>query len=544
MPARRELHTGRYNFLHRGWSPLEPFDDSVPELLKKKGIYTHLISDHYHYWEDGGSTYHSRFQSWECIRGQEGDPWIGDIGLKDEGTYIEKSSSYGPLANQRRQDQANRKYIREHNEYPQQMTFARGLEFIETNKNQDNWFLQMETFDPHEPFFVPQRFIQIYEEQSQYTYDWPPYGVCRESRESVDSGRAKDGALLSMCDECLGQVLDLMDANDMWKDTMLIVNTDHGYFLGEKDWWSKGAMPTYNEIAHTPLFIWDPSSGVQGQRRQALTQTIDLAPTLLDYFGLPIPEDMQGRSLRETIASDKKIRDYALFGFYGSHVNITDGQYVYMRGPANLENAPLNNYTLMPLDMHERMPVKSLQKAALHEPFAFTKGCPVLQIETNDFWNNISPHYHFGHMLFDLAKDPRQLTPIRDEARELDLMAAMIELMRQNDAPEEQYERLGLPADGNGLSAVLDRDKSYEAMVLNVPAGDYKWTKALKWQYWTLCKIAGGYTSKENIEKLFYEKVQSSEVTSELLLEILKVSVPEDKYRMAAYTMDTMSHIQ
>ena len=56
MPARRELHTGRYNFLHRAWGPLEPFDDSMPELLKKAGIYTHLISDHLHYWEDGGGS--------------------------------------------------------------------------------------------------------------------------------------------------------------------------------------------------------------------------------------------------------------------------------------------------------------------------------------------------------------------------------------------------------------------------------------------------------------------------------------------------------
>ena len=45
IPARRELHTGRYNFLHREWGPLEPFDDSMPELLKKNGTYTHLISD-------------------------------------------------------------------------------------------------------------------------------------------------------------------------------------------------------------------------------------------------------------------------------------------------------------------------------------------------------------------------------------------------------------------------------------------------------------------------------------------------------------------
>jgi len=65
MPARRELHTGRYNFLHRTWGPLEPFDDSVPQMLKENGVYSHLSSDHGHYWEDGGCTYHTRYSSWE-----------------------------------------------------------------------------------------------------------------------------------------------------------------------------------------------------------------------------------------------------------------------------------------------------------------------------------------------------------------------------------------------------------------------------------------------------------------------------------------------
>ena len=43
IPARRDLHTGRINFLHRSWGPLEPFDDSFPELMKKNGIL--LIDD-------------------------------------------------------------------------------------------------------------------------------------------------------------------------------------------------------------------------------------------------------------------------------------------------------------------------------------------------------------------------------------------------------------------------------------------------------------------------------------------------------------------
>ena len=67
MPARRELHTGRYNFLHRGWGPVEPFDDLCFEILKKNGIYTHLVTNHRHYWRDGGATYHPRYSSYEFI---------------------------------------------------------------------------------------------------------------------------------------------------------------------------------------------------------------------------------------------------------------------------------------------------------------------------------------------------------------------------------------------------------------------------------------------------------------------------------------------
>ena len=55
MPARRDMHSGRLSFLHRAWGPLEPFDNSFPELLRLNNTYTHLVTDHYHYFEDGGA---------------------------------------------------------------------------------------------------------------------------------------------------------------------------------------------------------------------------------------------------------------------------------------------------------------------------------------------------------------------------------------------------------------------------------------------------------------------------------------------------------
>lgn len=132
MPARREIHTGRYNFLHRSWGPLEPFDDSMPEILKKNGIYTHLVSDHYHYWEDGGCTYHPRYNSWEISRGQEVDPWTGDLNLPDFPDPNPGRVGHGHYASQ---NWRNRKYMQREEDQPQAKTFAMGLDFIEKNHN-------------------------------------------------------------------------------------------------------------------------------------------------------------------------------------------------------------------------------------------------------------------------------------------------------------------------------------------------------------------------------------------------------------------------
>ncbi len=57
MPARKDLLTGRMDFLERGWGGLEPFNETFPEILSKHGIYTHIVTDHYHYFATGGENY-------------------------------------------------------------------------------------------------------------------------------------------------------------------------------------------------------------------------------------------------------------------------------------------------------------------------------------------------------------------------------------------------------------------------------------------------------------------------------------------------------
>ena len=431
MPARRELHTGRYNFLHRSWGPIEPFDDSMPEILKNSGVYTHLISDHYHYWEDGGATYHNRYSSWEIVRGQEGDRWKGRVRDPEPPATINR-----PM----RQDWINREHMSREAAMPQARTFELGEEFILANSREDNWFLQIETFDPHEPFFTQQHWKDLYPHQYEGPlFDWPSYRRVTETREQVSHVRHEYAALVSMCDHYLGRIMALMDELDLWKDTMLIVNTDHGFLLGEHDWWAKCLQPFYDEVIHTPLFIWDPRYRKAGERRRALVQTVDLAPTLLDFFKVPVPADMLGVSLAGAIAGDEQLREAALFGMHGVHVNCTDGRYVYMRAPENMDSQPVYNYTLMPTHMRNPFPVAELRDVTLSEPLSFTKGCRTLRIESPGGMPGGEPmEKPPDTMLFDLVEDPHQERPIEDSAVEQRMVGHLARLLEENDAPPER----------------------------------------------------------------------------------------------------------
>lgn len=467
MPARREMHTGRYNFLHRSWGPLEPFDDSMPEMLHSHGVHSHKVTDHQHYWEDGGATYHQRYSTFEFVRGQEGDKWVGDVEkLRDpnggEGRWPEHRHS--PM---HKQDNINREHMVSSDLQPQHKTFSLGLEFIERNVESDNWYLQIETFDPHEPFFTQAEFQDLYpHEYDGPAFDWPPYREVREDDLTVEHIRYMYAALVTYCDQQLGRVLDVFDKHDLWQDTMLIVNTDHGFLMGEHDWWAKVVTPFFQEVAHIPFWAYDPRHpGCVGEKRDSVVQTIDLAPTILDYFDIPVTRDMQGKSLTRTMLNDEPVRKAALYGVMGGQVNVTDGQYVYMRGNVTEDNSPLYEYTLMPTHMKGFFSVRELNKWEKFENFSFTKACPVMQIpsRTPPLLSSRNNPYGKGRtatLLFDVQTDPGQTSPLVDVGLEVRMIKLMLFEMAQNECPPEQYVRLGLPEpvrkSTSGLEVVIE----------------------------------------------------------------------------------------
>jgi len=448
MPARRDWMTGRPNFLHRPWGPLDPYDRCVTDALRDAGVYSHLCTDHQHYFEDGGSNYHCRYDTWEFFRGQEGDPWKGQLDEVPTDGLTGRNAICDLVRHS--QDRKNRAFITDDAQMPQAQTFTAGIDFVRRNAHRDKWFIQIETFDPHEPFFTQPKWQELYPDtdrsDARPLCDWPEYGQSEVNDAHANQLRGHYASLVSFCDKQLGDVLDLFDELNLWDDTMLIVWTDHGFLLGEHKLWAKNQMPLYDEIANTPFFVWDPRCPeAAGRRRSSLVQpAIDLPVTLLGAMGAEVPASMLGKDLQQVIADDTPVREAGIFGYFGLQVNVTDGRYVYMRAPASNDNQPLHEYTLSTPRMRSRMPVEQLAGATLAPPFEFMQGCPPLKLSAQAGLDHGFKPALSDTLLFDRKNDPGQAKPIDDPAVEQRMIGYLKELMQQADAPAEQYQRLGL----------------------------------------------------------------------------------------------------
>jgi arylsulfatase A-like enzyme len=103
---------------------------------------------------------------------------------------------------------------------------------------------------------------------------------------------------IASVDESVGEVLEYLKENGLDKNTIVIYTSDQGFFLGEHGLFDKRFM--YEEALRTPLVIKYPDEIRSGTKSNLMVQNLDIAPTLLDIAGVPVPGDMQGESLRKT----------------------------------------------------------------------------------------------------------------------------------------------------------------------------------------------------------------------------------------------------
>lgn len=438
MPARREMHTGKHNFLHRSWGPLEPFDYSVFEVLKQHGIYTHLVTDHSHYWEDGGCTYHNRYNTWEGFRGQEGDRWVShDIEafipqnrhiLNKQGISV-KQHYRNRLRQQKEEDMSSVK------------TIHAGIEFLKEHKDLDNWLLHIECFDPHEPFYVPQNYRDLYDLKEEETLNWPRYGKVASDtyKDDIKNSQKEYAALITMCDTHLGHILDFMDKHQMWEDTALIIHTDHGFLLGEHECLGKNFPPCYDELVHTPFFMHLPKTQSISYSDHLAT-TVDIPLTILDLFQINQNElkEVDGTSLLPILQNNQQVREIALFGIHGSYTCITDGKEVYIK--TGLKDKPFYEYTLMPTNIRGFFKQEQLKNGTLISGDRFSNDIPYLKYPGVQIYES----EQFPYKLYNLKEDPTQEFPIIDEELEKKWNTLLKEALNRIHAPKEEFDRLGL----------------------------------------------------------------------------------------------------
>ena len=456
MPARRDLMTGRLNFLEKPWGGLEPFDQTLPRLLQTKNVFSHMVTDHYLYLHVGGENYWNDFTSHEIIRGQEFDSL--HMPACREGIVRQRPpEGYKGIYSQEHQE--NYRRFPDESVYPSPVTMQKAAGWLEENHEADNFFLWVESFDPHEPFDVPQSYQALYEDGDDYDGPpcfWPEYRESQFSPQETRHLNVRYKALLTMTDHYMGKIFQVLDRYQMWEDTMVIFTTDHGYMLGEHGYMAKNYMPAYNEVFHIPLVIWHPDA--TAKRFDGLTQNIDLFPTILRQFHVDMGQlhyPIHGRDLTPALqGTAKALHEGVLYGYFGKSVNYTDGRYTYFRAASSPENRPLYIYTAMPTTLRQYYGVGCIAPEDYERiqfgHLAYTS-YPVYRFPADivDFRNPSQDYrrrsrYNETNCLYDLSADYTQKHPLEDPQAERLCVDGLRRCMEECQAPAEQFQRLGL----------------------------------------------------------------------------------------------------
>lgn len=450
MPARHDILVGALDFLWRPWGSIELWERPITYQLRRKNIPTMLFTDHPHLFETGGENYHTDFFAWEYMRGHEGDPWK----TREDPSWV--GAPFEPSFGRARAPyDISRTWFREELDYPGPRTLNAAAEWLSQHGDaHDSFLLFIDEFDPHEPFDTPEPWCNRYDPDWQdEKIIWPPYAV-----GAVENGlmterqgqqvRSNYGAKLSMIDHWMGRLLDVMDRDNRWDDTLLILCTDHGHYLGEKDIWGKPRVPQYETLGHTPLMVAAP--GIAPGRCDALTTNVDINATLVDLFDVDVTYVSHGASLLPLLDGQvNSIREYALGGIYGHWVQVNDGRHKYARAPVH-DGFPLsmwsNRWSTMPVNARPGLRLPNPDKRAWLD-FMPETDIPVIRQPFRE--GDLLPYWAMNpsvgeHHLYDLDNDPDENENLASDAGENQMTELLRHALAHVQAPSEQFERLGL----------------------------------------------------------------------------------------------------
>ena len=202
-------------------------------------------------------------------------------------------------------------------------TAAKAVELIEKHRDEPFW-LGVGFVRPHVPFVAPRNYYQPFlpydtmELPEKIQGDWddiPKAGINYKTslNMKMDIRRQKKAlggyyASVAFMDAQVGKVIKALEQAGLQDKTIVIFTSDHGYHLGEHDFWAKVSL--HEESAAVPLIICVP--GKQPAVCHSLTELVDLFPTLSTLCGLNVPQRLQGKDISPMLDDAAyKVRDAA-----------------------------------------------------------------------------------------------------------------------------------------------------------------------------------------------------------------------------------------
>jgi arylsulfatase A-like enzyme len=338
VPARRSILTGRRVFPFRGWhphsgllaepgwAPIANVDTTFTSALRRAGYWTAYATDNTSL---GFSAPYGLFRRSFDVFKRRG----GQIGGRSDGVSEAELRHWLPPAiddpdmrDRVRRYLANGRYSHDETRSFAARVFRDATAILERAAARHRPFaLVVDTFEPHEPWTPPRRYVDLYGDPDYHGPEpaRPYYAPVSRYLDGpdlvlVDRMKALYAAEVTMTDRWLGVFLDRLHGLRLERDTVVVLVSDHGIYLGDHGYTGKTAGLLHPPLIRVPFIVADPRGRRAGQTSSWFASTHDLAPTVLSMAGVPVPRGMDGVDLARLFEGRRPPeRDYS-WGGYGN----------------------------------------------------------------------------------------------------------------------------------------------------------------------------------------------------------------------------------
>lgn len=269
--------------------------ETLPYLFKQNGYQTISIGKVFH----GAKRGHGDSKAWDEIYGFGAT----ELGKKGENRNMSEDKlkwCWWQAAEGTDEDQ------------PDGQNAKKAIEFLKTEREKP-FFMALGFQKPHDPFIAPKKYFDMYPLEScdpaVLPEDWKPVFphslpgqtdifnkfTDRERREFLRSYYA----CTSFMDAQVGKVVAALEETGQMENTLIVFFGDHGYHLGEHNWWNK--VTIYEKGTNAPFIMAGQSVGTKGVTSDAMFEFIDIYPTLVDLFNLELPDHLEGKSFKNVV---------------------------------------------------------------------------------------------------------------------------------------------------------------------------------------------------------------------------------------------------